>query len=165
MLFIQCLILCILFSIMILPPLYQNPLSQIASYPTAIKKRVYELPQYKDSIASVEQKNGKRKILAVLLLPIFLAVVVYFSGITTFKEAFVHVFILFMVANLYDLIVFDMIIFCHSKKLMIPGTEDMIDEYRNPMHHIVGAIKGSIISLVIALLTAALIFAIGLFYS
>ena len=34
--------------------------------------------------------------------------------------------------NIYDLIVFDLIIFCHSQKLMIPGTEDMIKEYRSP---------------------------------
>ena len=47
--------------------------------------------------------------------------------------------------NIYDLIVFDLIIFCHSQKLMIPGTEDMIKEYRSPWHHIKGAIKGIVI--------------------
>ncbi len=55
-LFVQCLILCIIFTILILPLQYINLLSQFASYPTAIKKRVYELPQYKDFIASVEHK-------------------------------------------------------------------------------------------------------------
>lgn len=158
----QCLILCILFTILILPAQYRNPLSQFASYPTAIKKRVYELPQYKDFIASVEQKNWKRKILGTLLIVVFLTVVVYFSGKTTFETAFFHVFILFLVVNMYDLIVCDLIIFCHSKKLMIPGTEDMIAEYKNPMHHIIGALKGCVIGSLVALISATLIFIIGL---
>ncbi len=67
---------------------------------------------------------------------------VYFTGKRTFAAAFFHVFVLFLVVNLYDLIVLDLIIFCHSKKLVIPGAEDMKEEYRNPMHHIIGALKG-----------------------
>ncbi len=162
-LFIQCVILCILFTILILPAQYRNPLSQFASYPTAIKKRVYELPQYKDFIASVEHKNWKRKLLGTLLSAVLLAMLVYFSGKRTFEMAFFHVFVLFLVVNLYDLIVFDLIIFCHSKKLMIPGTEDMKAEYRNPMHHIIGALKGCAIGAAVALIAASIIFIIGLF--
>ena len=59
--------------------------------------------------------------------------------------------------NIYDLIVFDLIIFCHSQKLMIPGTEDMIKEYRSPWHHIKGAIKGRVIGAFVALLSASII--------
>ncbi len=162
-LFIQCIILCILFTILILPAQYRNPLTQFASYPTAIKKRIYELPQYKDFIASVERKNWKRKILGTLLIVMLLTVIVYFSGKRTFETAFFHVFLLFFAVNMYDLVVLDLIIFCHSKKLMIPGTEDMTEEYRNPMHHIIGAIKGCAIGTVAALLSASLIAIIGLF--
>jgi hypothetical protein len=161
-LFIQCIILCILFTILILPAQYRNPLTQFASYPTAIKKRIYELPQYKDFISSVEHKNWKRKILSTLLIVMLLAVIVYFSGKRTFETAFFHVFVLFLVVNLYDLIVLDLIIFCHSKKLMIAGTEDMKAEYRNPMHHIIGALKGCAIGTVVALLSASLVVIIGL---
>lgn len=163
LLLIQCLILCILFTFLILPAQYRDPLSQFASYPTAIKRRVQELPQYKDFIASVEQKNWKRKILASLLGAVLLALMAYFSGKDTFATAYVHVFVLFMSVNLYDLIVLDLIIFCHSKKLMIPGTEDMKKEYRNPVHHIIGALKGCIIGTVAALISSLLVFVIALF--
>jgi hypothetical protein len=37
---------------------------------------------------------------------------------------------------------------------MIPGTEDMKEEYSNPMHHIKGAIKGCVIGTVVALISA-----------
>lgn len=153
----QCLILCAIFTLLILPPLYRNPLSQFASYPTAIRKRIYALPQYRAFIASVEQKNWMRKILGALLIVALMAAVAYFSGKRTFEAAFIHVFVLLSVVNLYDLIVLDIIIFCHSKRLMIPGTEDMIEEYRNPKHHVIGALKGVGICAVAALLAASLV--------
>ncbi|NMS91943.1 hypothetical protein HGQ85_18660 [Clostridioides difficile] len=81
----------------------------------------------------------------------------------TFVTAFFHVFILFLSVNLYDLIIFDLIIFCHSKKLMIPGTEDMTTEYKNQMHHIIGALKGCAIGTVVSLVSASLVLGIGLF--
>lgn len=154
---IQCLILCIIFTIAILPAQYRDPLSQFASYPTAIKKRVYELPEYKDYINKVEQKNWIRKIAGALLVSLLLAFVAFFSGNKTFSSAFFHVFVLFLSVNLYDLIVFDLIIFCHSKKLMIPGTEDMKEEYRSPNHHIIGALKGCAIGAAAALIAALLV--------
>jgi hypothetical protein len=90
-----------------------------------------------------------------------LAAIAYFSGKRTFETAFFHVFVLFLVVNLYDLIVLDLIIFCHSKKLMISGTEDMKAEYRNPIHHIIGALKGCAIGTVVAFLAASLVFIMG----
>lgn len=62
-----------------------------------------------------------------------------------------------------DPLILDMIVFCHSKKLMIPGTEDMKAEYRNPTHHIIGALKGCVISVVAAFLAASFVAVIGLF--
>lgn len=154
LLFIECLILCAVFTVLILPAQYKNPLSQFASYPTAIRKRVEEMPQYKEYIKGVERGNWKRKIAGSILLTIILAVIAYLSGCKSFGAAFLHVFVLFLSVNLYDLIVFDLIIFCHSKKLMIPGTEDMTEEYRSPVHHIKGAAKGCIIGTVVALISA-----------
>ncbi|WP_099469561.1 hypothetical protein [Konateibacter massiliensis] len=157
LLFIQCLILCIIFSLAILPAQYRNPLSQFASYPTAIKMRVYELPQYKDYINSVEHNQWKRKILGAFLISMLFAALAYFSGKRTFVAAFFHVFLLFSSVNLYDLIVCDLIIFCHSKKLMLPGTEDMTEEYKSPKHHIVGALKGCAIGAFVSLVSASLV--------
>ena len=73
-----------------------------------------------------------------------------------------HVFILFSVVNLYDLIVFDLIIFAHCKKVVIPGTEDMVNEYKNPIHHIKSACKGIIISVVAAAFAAGIVEVINL---
>ena len=72
-------------------------------------------------------------------------------------STFVHVFTLFLVVNLYDLIVLDCGIFCHSKKLRIPGTEDMEKEYRDYIFHVKGAGVGTVLGLVVAVLSGVLI--------
>lgn len=155
-LLIQCILFCIIFTFLILPPQFKNPLSQITSYPPAIRERVASLPQYKDVLGVTKKKNIVRKISGTLIAVIILAFLAFFSGKTTFVLAFVHVFILFFVVNMYDLIICDFIIFPNSKKVVIPGTEDMVAEYKNPIHHIKGAIKGILIGTVAAALAGGI---------
>lgn len=52
---IECIVLCIVFSLAIMIPLYKNPIGQIMSYPKKIRERVESLPQYKDSIKKTEK--------------------------------------------------------------------------------------------------------------
>lgn len=156
-LFIQCMVLCIAFTLIILPAQFKNPLSQITSYPPAIQKRVESLPQYRHILSTTKQKSVMRKISGTLLGVILLALLAWFSGKTTFNEAFTHVFILFFAVNLYDLLVLDFIVFPNSKRVVIPGTEDMIKAYKNPVHHMKGALKGVLIGGAAALLAACLV--------
>ena len=153
---IECIIACAIFSLAILPPLYKNPVSQIVSYPTAIRKRVEQLPQYADTIQKTEKRHIAAKISGVLIIAVMLVPLTYFAGNVTFWRAFLHIFIITFSVNIYDLVVFDIIMFCHSKKLMIPGTEDMAEEYRSPMHHIRGAVFGTVLSAIVASMTAGL---------
>jgi hypothetical protein len=64
---------------------------------------------------------------------------------------------LFQSANLYDLFVLDMLVFCHSKRVILPGTEDMAGEYKSPRHHIKGAAKGFVLGSLVALAAACLV--------
>ncbi|MDR1330089.1 MAG: hypothetical protein LBK23_10870, partial [Oscillospiraceae bacterium] len=109
---IESIALCAIFTLAIMPALYKNPLSQIASYPTAIRKRVEALPEYKSTIKALERKHIARKIAAVILFAIIFAAIARLSGLKTFKKVFANTFMLFFVVNLYDLIVLDLIIFC-----------------------------------------------------
>lgn len=47
--------------------------------------------------------------------------------------------------------------FCHSKKLRIPGTEDMDEDYTNYLFHAKGAMKGMVIGVIVALLSGGMI--------
>ena len=44
-LFIQCVVCCLLFTLAILPAQYKDPINMIISYPPKIRQRVEELPQ------------------------------------------------------------------------------------------------------------------------
>lgn len=157
---IQCIVVCLIFTAIVLIPLYKDPLSQIMSYPTAIRKRVEGLPQYQGIIKSAEKKHIWKKIIAAIISTILLSLIAYFSGAKTFSSVFWHVFILFSSVNIYDLFVLDIWLFCHSKLSIIPGTEDMIDEYRNPWHHVRDAVIGTIFGIIIALISASYIYII-----
>jgi small-conductance mechanosensitive channel len=161
-LFIECVIACAVFTIIILPSLYKEPIKHIMSYPKEIRERVENLPQYKDMIQAQEKRHLSIKLIAVLIFAIVLAVVAYFSGAKSFTSAYLHVFILIFVVNIYDMIVLDVGIFCHSKRTRIHGTEDMDKEYRDPWHHIRGAVIGTIIGAVVALLSGGIVHIISL---
>lgn len=160
---IQAIILCGLFTLMVLPRLYKNPLNCIMSYPAAIRQRVESLPQYRTVIQNYKTKHMAVKLTAVFVLVIVMAAVAWASGSRTFVKAFVHIFILFFAVNLYDLFILDIWLFCHNKRVIIPGTEDMEKEYKSPVHHIRGAAIGTVIGSFAAAAAGGLIELVNLF--
>lgn len=159
---IECAIACIIFALIVLPTQYKAPLKYIMSYPPEIRKRVESLPEYEHSIKTTEKRHILKKLIAVFAFIILLSAVAYFSGAKKFETAFSHVFILFLTVNLFDVIVLDIGVFCHSKKLRIAGTEDMDKEYKNYFFHVKGAIKGIVLGIVISLLSASIIYIVSI---
>ena len=125
---IECIIACVIFTLIVIPRQYKEPVKYIMSYPPAIRQRVESLPQYKDTIHEEEKRHISVKIAAAFLISIILSLVAYFSGARSFFSAYFHVFMLFFTVNIYDMVVLDIVLFCHSKKLRILGTEDMDKE-------------------------------------
>lgn len=156
-LFLQCVVFCALFTLMILPAQYKNPLVMIASYPPEVRARVAELPQYQGTIKNQEKAHITKKLAGLVFFVFLFAVIAYCSGCRTFVTAFVHVFTLFFVVNLYDLVILDWGIFCHSKRLRIPGTEDMEEAYKNKWFHVKGGIVGTALGLIVALLSGCIV--------
>lgn len=154
---IECIVLCIMFTLIILPVQYKDPLVMIMSYPPNIIKRVEQLPQYAGYIKEREKKHISKKIFGVFFFAVILAIVAYFSGCREFIDTFFHVFMLFFVVNIYDMLVLDWGIFCHSKKLRIPGTEDMDKDYKDYLFHARGAMKGTVIGIIVGILSGVII--------
>lgn len=159
---IECMIACLIFTVIILPTQYKDPVKYIMSYPPEIRKRVESLPEYKNSIKRTEKRHIIKKLIAVFVCVTLLSGVAYFSGAKNFQTAFVHVFILFLAVNLFDVIVLDIGVFCHSKRLRIAGTEDMDKEYKNYLFHVKGGIKGIMLGVVISLLSASIIYIVSI---
>ena len=158
---IQCAVTCLIFTAIVVPTQLKDPLLHIMSYPAPIRRRVEALPQYADRIKERKRRHIARKIASVFILGVILAIVAYFSGAKSFSDAFWHVFILFLAGNLFDVIVLDLIWFCHSKRARIPGTEDMDKAYRSPWHHIRGGVMGLGIGTVVALISGGFIYFIS----
>ena len=156
-LFIECVVCCLLFTLVILPAQYKDPINMIMSYPPEIRKRVEDLPQYKGTIKQRENAHMSKKIFGLVFFVIVLTGVAYLSGCRNFGTTFIHVFASFLVVNTYDLIVLDWGVFCHSKKLRIPGTEDMEKEYKDYMFHVRGAGIGTVLGMIVALLSGCMI--------
>lgn len=153
-LIIECVVFCMLFFIGIFIPLYKNPVGQIMSYPKKIRQRVEGLPQYKECIKKTEKKHLSIKILSIFVFAFVLCVVAYLSGAKTFIQVFNHVFILFFVVNLFDLLIMDLLIFRNAKCFRIPGTEDMDKEYKECWHHIRGFFIGIGIGIIVSFLAS-----------
>ncbi len=154
---IQSIILCGVFTAIIMPLVLKDPLQQLFNYPPAIRERVMQLPQYRGRIPTRKKKLGL-KLSAALLFIIILSAIVYLSGVRFFAPAFFYALGLWLVINWFDTIVLDLIIFCHGKRFRIPGTEDMVKEYESPWFHLVNGLKGSLYGVVVAALTSVMVF-------
>ena len=154
--FIESIILCVLFTIMVYV-VSREPIKTLYNYPPKIQERVKSLDEYKEKIPSTENKVGAKIIASILFLIIICIVLRYINGYTTFIESFKYGFLLWTIVNLYDAIVLDIIWFCHDKHFVFKGTEDMVQEYHNYLFHIKGFFIGEILALVICTLAGLII--------
>ena len=79
------------------------------------------------------------------------ALAYYIGGARTFFEGWFHGYIMWVAEMWFDALVVDCLWFCHSKKMVIPGTEDLVDAYHDYWHHIKYAVIGMFSQAVIAL--------------
>lgn len=159
---IESIVLCALFTLAIILPLMRNPIKGIMSFSPAIRKRVESLPQYQGTIHQEERAHIGKKLIAVPVLATVLAAACWLGGARTFSSAFLHGFGLFIVVNLWDLVVLDWLWFCRSPRVRLPGTEDMDKEYRDPWFHLRGFGIGIGIGAVISLLCAGIVVAMSI---
>lgn len=153
---IESIILCILFTIMVYI-MSRDPIKTLYNYPPKIQERVKSLNEYKGKIPTQENKVVVKLFASLLFLIIICIILRYINGYTTFIESFDYGFLLWTVVNLWDLIVLDIIWFCHDKQFILKGTEDMIDEYHNYLFHIKGFFIGEGLALIICSISGLII--------
>lgn len=147
---IESLVLCVLFTAAILSQM-KKPLGTILySYPPAIVDRVIELGlvEDKDRKTPSRVKAIKKKWPAIIVFGIILGLFVFFvNDARSFVSGFLTSYGLWLVVDWYDAFVLDIGWFCHSKKVIIPGTEDMVDAYHDYWFHIKGSLTGMVLGL------------------
>ena len=155
-LLIESIILCLLFTIMVFI-MSRNPIKTIYNYPPKIQERVKSIQKYEDKIPTNKNKIVIKLLASIIFLIIICIVLRYINGYTTFLDSFKYGFLLWTIVNLWDVIVLDIIWFCHDEQFVIEGTEDMVDEYHNYLFHIKGFFIGEGLALIICAIAGLII--------
>ena len=153
---IESIILCAMFTLMVFI-ISKDPIKTLYNYPPKIQERVKSLEEYKEKIPTEENKVIAKVFASILFLIIICVVLRYINGYTTFIDSFKYGFLLWTIVNLYDAIVLDIIWFCHDKRFVFKGTEDMVNEYHNYWFHIKGFFIGEVLALIICALAGVII--------
>ena len=155
---VESLVLIVLFTLAIVPSCLKEPLNHIQDYPEPIRERVKELG------LPVREESRKSKaflirkgIALVLALAILTVILVFINKAQTFLQGFLISYGLWMVVNWYDAIVLDIAWFCHDKRVVIPGTEDLTDAYHDYWFHIKKSLFGSLLGLPVCALVGLLV--------
>ena len=145
---IESIILCSIFTIFVFI-ISRKPIKTLYNYPPKIQERVKSLDAYKDQIPTKENKLLAKLLASIIFLIIISLILRYINGYTTFVDSFKYGFLLWTIVNLFDVLVLDIIWFCHDNHFVFKGTEDMISEYHNYLFHIKGFFIGEILALLI----------------
>ena len=153
---IESIILCILFTILVYI-ISRDPIKTLYNYPPKIQERVKILEQYKDKIPTEKNKVLAKSFASILIIIVISLILKYINGYASFLQGFKYGYLLWTIVNLYDVLVLDIIWFCHDKRFVFNGTEDMADEYHNYWYHIKGFLIGQILALFVCGLVGVVI--------
>lgn len=147
----ESIILCILFTLIVVPSVRKNPIGAIHDYPPAIAAKAIEL-----GLTTEKHKRTSKgviivKALVALLIAFLLAFIVKtINHAETFLQGTLTSYSLWLIVNWYDAFILDCLWFCHSKKVIIPGTEGM-KEYKDYRFHIKAGCVGTLIGVPVAI--------------
>ncbi len=150
---IESVVLCAIFTLMVCF-MSRDPIKQLYNYPPKIRERVRSLDEYRDRIPTQKNKLAAKLGACVIFIVVLSLILRYVNGCTTFLRAFGTGFLLWTVVNLWDVIVLDILWFCHDPHFVIKGTEDMVSDYHDYWFHIRGFFIGEALSCAVCSLAA-----------
>ena len=153
---IESVILCLLFTGMVYL-MSREPIQTLYNYPPAIQERVKSLPEYEGRIPTQKNKLAAKLIASVGFVAVLALILRYVNGYTTFGKAFGYGFLLWTIVNLWDVLVLDILWFCHDPHFVFKGTEDMVGDYHDYLFHVKGFCIGEGLALVVCALAALVV--------
>ena len=154
---VEGLIAIVLFTMIVIPATIRNPLTALSDYPPQIVRRCVELGIVPEREKRFSAMDLIRKGVAVVVFIVLFALIIKkVNKANTFLEGFKISYIIWLIIAWYDALIVDCLWFCHSKKVRIPGTEDM-KEYQDYGFHIRQSLIGSLIGLPACLAIGAIV--------
>ena len=154
---IETLVLIVLFTIAVATG-SKNPVDTVYDMPQPIIDSCLELGLIDESRKADSPQTRKKKLAAAIVILLVLTLVLYFvNHAADFLQGFLISYVIWLIVDWYDCFVIDWIWVCHSKKLIIPGTEDLMDFYKDYRFHFIASLKGMVIGLPVCLLAGVLV--------
>lgn len=154
---IETLILTVLFTIAVVAG-SKNPVDTVYDMPQPIINRCLELGLIDESKKADSPQTRRKKLAAAIVIALIMALTLFFvNHAGNFLQGFLISYLIWLIIDWYDCFVIDWIWVCHSKKLIIPGTEDLVDSYKDYRFHFIGSLKGMAIWLPVCLLVGAMV--------
>ena len=156
-LFVECAVAVALFSAFVIPSTARDPLGWISDYPPAIRERCEQLGLVKPTERRFTPADLARKVVGVaVLLAALVLLLTKVNGATTFWQGFRDSYVIWLAIAWWDALVVDCGWFCHSKRVRIPGIEDM-PEYHDYLFHVKQSCIGTALGLPVCLLVGFLV--------
>lgn len=154
---IETLILTVLFTIAVVAG-SKNPVDTVYDMPQPIINRCLELGLIGESKKADSPQTRRKKLAAAVVIALIMALTLFFvNHAGNFLQGFLISYLIWLMIDWYDCFVIDWIWVCHSKKLIIPGTEDLVDSYKDYRFHFIGSLKGMVIGLPVCLLVGVMV--------
>jgi len=153
---VETIVLCLIFTIMVYV-MSRNPIKTLYNYPPKVQDKIKLLEEYKDQIPTTKDMISTKLGVAATIVIVVSLIMRYVNGYTMFIDAFSCSLIIWTIVNIYDVLVLDCIWFCHSKKFIFKGTEDITNEYRNYWFHIKEGLIGEVIGIIVCLLSSLIV--------
>ncbi len=130
---LECVAACVLFGLAIVGSTLKNKTAWLHEYAPAVQQRFLECnPDFippKKSTHTIGLIFAK--IAVCSLFTLVLTGMAYLAGARHFFTGALYSYIIWTVVNIFDVLVLDIGIFAHWKRVRLPGTENMDAEYRS----------------------------------
>ena len=157
LLLFESIAVCLFFTLFV-AVMAKDPVKSIFNYPPAIIKRAGELGLVDEGNRPGGTAFYAKKITALVFFGVLLGLLArYVNHAETFFVGAGIAYFLWCVGNVYDAIVMDCLWFCHDKRFVIPGTEDMTEAYHDYWFHIKGALIGMVLGIPAALVAGVIV--------
>ncbi len=153
---IESVVLCAVFTLMVYL-MSREPIKSLYNYPPKIQERVRSLDEYKDKIPTQKNKLAAKLTASILFIVILSLILRYVNGCTSFPQAFGTAFLLWTAVNLWDVLVLDILWFCHDPHFVFKGTEDMVADYHDYRFHIKGFFIGEALACLVCAIAGAVV--------
>lgn len=157
---IECVVACVIFTAIFVGGVLWNKEAFLHEYAPVVQQRFLE----KNPDFVLKEKNERTVglvIAKIMMCMFFIAVLtglIYLSGARTFWNGTIYTYIIWFVVNWYDVVVLDIGVFAHWKKVRLPGTEDMDKEYSsNTWKHVKDGFFGTALGVPVSLICGWLI--------